>query len=191
MKILTDVDGVLLNWEDSFLEWMNAQGYTPTHNQTYNIWRRFPDLDEDHVGDLIRTFNSSATMGFLPPLRDAVYWVRKMHEHHGVVFHCITSMGTDYHAQTLRRMNLERIFGSSVIGEVTILPCGADKHKALLPFKKSNLIWLEDNLQNAVTGAKLGLRTYLFNQTYNDETKFDQHFTRVNSWKELYNDIFQ
>lgn len=191
MKILTDVDGVLLNWEDAFHAFMRDHGYVPEHKWSYELSKCYPNLDPSDVAALIERFNASAAMGFLPPLQDAVYWVKQMHEHHGVVLHCITSMGNDPHAQKLRRMNLNRIFGHNVIDEVTILNCGEDKKNVLSQYKGTNLVWLEDNIHNAVTGAKIGLKTYLFNRTYNKYQEDDKYFTRVNSWKELYENLFE
>ena len=190
MKILTDVDGVLLNWEDSFHAWMYEHGYEPDHKQAYDIWQCYPQIKARKVMRLVEAFNASATMGFLAPLQDSVYWVRKMHEHHGVVFHCITSMGNDPYARILRRMNLERIFGANVIQDVTILGCGEDKTNVLKQYRGTKMIWLEDNIHNAVIGAKEGLRTFLFNRTYNQYKEDDKHFTRVNNWKDLYSKLF-
>jgi len=190
MKILADVDGVMLNWEDPFHAWMKRKGHSLAHKESYDIWRCYPELSPDEITELIKTFNSSATMGFLPPIGDAVYWVRRMHEMHGATFHCITSMGDDLHARWLRVMNLERIFGERLIHDVTILSCGADKTLALSEYENSGLVWLEDNVKNATVGACLGLNTFLFNRTYNNTIEAVEPFTRVNDWAELYNHLF-
>ena len=34
--ILTDADGVLLNWEHGFHSWMGEHGHTPILNNSYN-----------------------------------------------------------------------------------------------------------------------------------------------------------
>ena len=41
--IVTDCDGVLLNWEYAFCAWMSQRGYTEIENgnQEYNIGNRF------------------------------------------------------------------------------------------------------------------------------------------------------
>lgn len=194
MIILTDVDGVLLNWEDAFHAWMNEQGYVPDHKNAYEIWdcykASYPELSASKLHNMICTFNSSATMGFLSPTEGAVYWIDKMHLLHNVKFHAITSMGSDRFAHKLRRMNLENIFGDDILNELTILPCGAKKFRALSQYKDSGLIWLEDNIENAVCGSKLGLKTFLFNRSYNQNTEFDSYFTRVDNWKQLYEILF-
>ena len=54
-------------------------------------------------------FNESAAIGFLPVLRDAMYWVKRLHEQHGYTFVCITSLSLDENAAKLREMNLQKM----------------------------------------------------------------------------------
>ena len=110
--ILTDADGVLLNWEYAFTCWMEDKGYQqqPGANYEYNIAKRFNVESNNKGHKLVKQFNESAAMGFLPALRDAVHYVKKLHEEAGYEFHCITSMSTDAYAFKLRRMNLEKLF---------------------------------------------------------------------------------
>ena len=112
--ILTDCDGVLLDWEPKFTEWMNARGYQqrPNANDYYRIQDRFEDVTSGDAKKFTRLFNESAAIGFLHPLRDAVPWVRKLNQEHGYRFVCITSQSLDQDAQNLRRQNLERYFGN-------------------------------------------------------------------------------
>jgi hypothetical protein len=187
MIILTDVDGVLLNWEEPFHAWMAAQGFQQNSEASYQLDRCYPDLEPKFVFDKIRTFNSSAHMGFLNPIGDARQWVRRINHMFGATFHCITSMGNDHCASKLRTMNLQAIFGKKVISQVTFLDCGADKTSVLRLYENSNLMWLEDHIGNANTGASLGLDTFLFNRPYNlvNPTSKPERFTRVDNWKQI------
>ena len=69
--ILTDCDGVLLNWEYAFNVWMERKGYVlrEDYRYVYSIGERF-GIDAQRGKELIRDFNESAMIGFLPPLRD-------------------------------------------------------------------------------------------------------------------------
>ena len=60
--ILTDCDGVLLNWEYAFGTWMEEHGHTMIENGNfiYNIGKRF-NIDKDEASKLVRFFNESAT----------------------------------------------------------------------------------------------------------------------------------
>jgi hypothetical protein len=96
--ILVDADGVLLDWEFAFSIWMEEHGFVKRegHQFEYDIGTRY-GIDRDQSFKLIKMFNESAAIGFLPPLRDAMYYVKRLHEEHGYVFHCITSLSTEKH----------------------------------------------------------------------------------------------
>lgn len=183
--ILVDADGVLLNWEFAFDMWMNEHGHRkqPGTQFKYDIGKRY-GIDRDVGKKLIKTFNESAAIGFLPPLRDAIHYVRKLHEEHGYVFHCITSLSLDRNAQRLRKMNLEKLFGDTVFEEVICLDTGADKDEALLPYKDSECYWIEDKITNAEVGKRLGLRPILVEHGHNMDYFGD--IPLVKNWKQIY-----
>ena len=189
--ILTDADGVLLNWEYAFSCWMQQHGHTEVENANwiYDIAERF-GLDSKNMGHkLIKQFNESAAIGFLPALRDAMYYVKRLHEEHGYVFRCITSLSTDKNAYKLRKMNLEKLFGKTAFEELVCLGTGADKDEALEPYKDSGLYWIEDKLSNAVCGLELGLKPILIEHGFNMHDDIPEGMTKVVNWKEIYNHI--
>jgi FMN phosphatase YigB (HAD superfamily) len=183
--ILVDADGVLLNWEWAFDTWMNEHGHHKQEGSQfkYDIGKRY-GIDSETGKKLIKTFNESAAIGFLPPLRDAMYYVRRLHEEHGYVFHCITSLSLDKNAQKLRRMNLEKLFGETVFEEIICLDTGADKDQALLPYKDSECYWVEDKISNAEVGRQLGLRSVIVEHGHNMDYQGD--IPVVKNWKEIY-----
>ena len=189
--ILTDADGVLLNWEYAFTVWMEQHGHTQVDdaNFIYDIGKRF-GLESNNMGHrLVKQFNESAEIGFLPALRDAMYYVKRLHEEHGYVFRCITSLSTDRNAYKLRKMNLEKLFGETAFEELVCLDTGADKDEALKPYKDSGLYWIEDKLSNAVTGLDLGLKPILIEHGFNMLDDIPEGMTKVVNWKEIYNHI--
>ena len=189
--ILTDADGVLLNWEYAFSCWMNQQGYEkqPGSSFQYDIAVAF-NLESNNKGHkLVKRFNESAAMGFLPALRDSVHYVKKLHEEHGYEFRCITSMSTDKHAFKLRRMNIEKLFGLSAFTKLTCLATGAPKDDALAEYKDSNYFWIEDKLDNAVAGLKQGLRPILVEHGHNMNEELPEGIHKVVNWKENYSYI--
>jgi hypothetical protein len=189
MIILTDVDGVLLSWAHSFEWWMKRKGYKKGKCISYKVSEMY-GLSVDEADVLVRHFNESAAIGFLPPLNDAIKYVRKMHEEHGAVFHAITSLGTEPYAQRLREENLKRVFGDGIFERVQCIDCGADKTEALKRYEDSGFVWLEDKPENAEVGAKLGLRSFLFNQPYNTDYEVSEDVIRVKNWKDLYDYIY-
>ena len=130
--ILVDADGVCLDWEYAFTIWMEEHGFTKVENAPfiYDIGERY-NIDKTQAKKLIRMFNESAAIGFLPPHRDAMYYIKRLHEEHGYVFHCITSLSKDINAQRLREMNLNKLFGKTAFERIVCLDTGADKNHAL------------------------------------------------------------
>lgn len=188
MIILTDVDGVLLSWVHSFEWWMKRKGYKKSKCISYKVSEQY-GISDDEAQVLVEHFNESAAIGFLPPIGDAIKYVRKLHEEHGAVFHCITSLGVEPYAQRLREVNLKSVFGETVFERVQCLDCGADKTEALKRYEDSDFVWIEDKPQNAEVGAKLGLRSFLINRPYNIDYDLNEDVIRVNNWKELYEHI--
>lgn len=182
--ILTDCDGVLLNWEYAFITWMKRHGYTEVENASscYDMSERY-GISDDEKDRLIKFFNESSAIGFLPPLRDAMYYVDKLHKEHGFIFHCITSLSLEPTAQELRTSNLKKLFGDSVFEKFIYLDTGADKDEALAPYKDTGHIWIEDKIENAQLGVELGLDSILIEHGHN------MHITDIplmKNWKEVY-----
>ena len=81
--ILVDCDGVLLDWQYSFYKWMAARGHYPIAENEYDMGKTF-DMSYDQAKQMCEYFNCSAAIGWLTPFRDAVKYVKKLHEDHGV-----------------------------------------------------------------------------------------------------------
>lgn len=180
--ILTDCDGVLLNWGYAFEVWMEQKGYFAKNPDEYDVGKIF-EIDKSKAKEMVRLFNESAAIGFLPPLRDAVQYVRKLHEEHGYVFHVITSLSKDQNAQKLRTKNLKKLFGKTAIEKFIYLDTGADKDEVLAQYKDKEYIWVEDKVENAECGAKFGLESILMEHGFNMN---NQDFPRMKNWKEIY-----
>ena len=188
--ILTDADGVLLNWEYAFSCWMQQHGHTEVENANwiYDIGERF-GVTKETGKLLVKQFNESAAIGFLPALRDAMYYVKRLHEEHGYVFRCITSLSLDKNAYKLRKMNLEKLFGDTAFEELVCLDTGADKDDALEQYRDSGLYWLEDKLSNAQLGLDLGLNAILIEHGFNMNDNIPEGMKKVVNWKEVYEHI--
>ena len=169
--ILTDCDGVLLAWEGAFHQWMNSKGFTIREEAIYDISKTF-GIPKTLGKKLVKEFNESAWMGFLPAFKDARSGVAKLVEH-GWQFIVITSLSLDSKAQMLRVSNLKNIFGKNVFIEVICLDTGADKDEAIAKFKDSGLWWIEDKPKNAEVGLKYGLKPIIIEHEHNKEHEED------------------
>jgi FMN phosphatase YigB (HAD superfamily) len=194
--ILTDVDGVLLEWEHHFTKWMlqktlfdergaryHPHRLLPDKQNTYEMAERF-GVTKDEIRKHIREFNRSAWMGTQRPMLESQTWV-KLLAAEGWTFIPITSQTSDIPAQQLRKRRLGELFGDQVFTNYHILGTGADKDSALAEFHNTGLYWVEDKPNNAVAGLKYGLKPILIDHPYNKD--FDHpDVIRVNNWKEIH-----
>jgi|TARA_R110000796_G_scaffold216810_1_gene332775 FMN phosphatase YigB (HAD superfamily) len=181
--ILVDVDGVLLDWIYAFTQWMERHNYEQMSDtdDEYDISIRYGlgKVDKERV---VRMFNESAGIRKLPPLRDAIKYVRKLHQDHGYVFRVISSLSLDTYAGHLRTKNLIEMFGPTVFESYVYLDTGADKDEALEKYRDSGCFWIEDKAENAELGIELGLESILVDHTFNQECTV----RRAKNWKEIY-----
>lgn len=181
--ILVDADGVLLDWLYAFHSWMGRHGYEIKKDGVYKISEAY-GLSDFEGQRLVRMFNESSAIRRVPPLRDAIKYIKKLHEEHGYVFHVISSISDDQYSQYLRAKNLTELFGCTVFEKYVFLDTGADKDEALEPYKNSGCYWVEDKPENADLGHKLGLDAILMGHDHNAYYKGPAK--RVSNWKEIY-----
>lgn len=188
--ILVDCDGVLVDWEAKFHTWMLARGFRAreNHSDYYLISDRYHDLDRNQSKQLIRYFNESAAVRFMPPLRDSIYWVKRLNWKMGYRFHVITSLSSDLDAQNLRQQNLADLYGD-VFDRVLCLDTGSDKDQALEQYRDSGCWWIEDKPENALAGLERGLRPILIAHDHNRSFGHDR-VPVADCWQSVYDLIY-
>ena len=184
--ILTDADGVLLDWEYAFHTWMEAQGHELLMKGRYGVCDQY-QISKDVANRLVSQFNASAHMGFLPALRDAQYYIKKLAERDNYRFVCVSSLRDDVYAQRLRTCNLAKLFGEDTFIEHHYLACGADKDEILeeLSHKYKGSIWVEDKYINANVGHELGFDALIMEHGHN--MYYEGPCKLVKNWEEIYN----
>ena len=189
--ILTDCDGVCLDWETAFFTWMAHNGMNPVGEDwklKYKVSQRF-GVTQKEGQRLTNQFNSSAAIGFLPPLRDAQYYMKKLSEKHGYKFVAVTSLHSDPYAQELRTQNLKKLFGEDTFIEYYYLDCGADKDEILeeLSHKYYGAPWVEDKYVNVEVGMKVGFQGFLIEHGHNLNYKGNAQV--VKNWEQIYDTL--
>jgi FMN phosphatase YigB (HAD superfamily) len=181
--LLVDCDGVLLDWEYAFDQWMKRHGYTVVAHGNYLMDIKY-GLERAETKRLVRMFNESAWIRKLPPLRDAIHYVKKLHVEHGYIFHAITSLSNDQYAQHLRTKNLREMFGDTVFEKYVYLDTGADKDEVLEDYRGTGCYWVEDKPENVDVGINVGLEGILMKHEHNKDYNGDADVVR--NWKEIY-----
>ena len=194
--ILTDVDGVLLEWEHHFTKWMLQRTYFDKKGSRFHPYRLLEDKENTYemadrfgvtipeIRKEIREFNRSAWMGTQRPMPGSQTWVKLLHAE-GWTFIPITSQTSDKPAQELRKRRLEELFGKQVFSNYHILGTGADKDSALAEFHNTGLYWVEDKPKNALVGLNYALTVLLYDRPYNRDFNHPD-ITRVNNWKQIH-----
>ncbi len=197
--LIVDVDGVIIDWEYGFHIWMETHGHIVDDSKSYNMDKKYALMPGVGLHQ-IQIFNESAAMGFLPPIRDAQYYVKLLHEKHMYRFVAVTSMGDDEYAVKLREKNLSKLFGPNTFKELHCLPCGAYKDEIFTDLAKKyrQHVLVEDNIDNAECAAVLDYRVMLMSHGYNFDYSSDLYTGKgpgkiqmVLNWEEIYNEIIQ
>jgi hypothetical protein len=183
--ILTDCDGVCLDWEWAFNVWMQEHGFEEIAGSklNYDMSVRY-GISREQVVKLIKVFNESAAIGFLPAQRDAMYYIKRLHEEYGYRFHAITSVSLDPNAIKLREMNIHKLFGDA-FERIVCLDTGAHKDEALEEYEGTGHWWIEDKIENAEAGYKAGLKCLLVEHGHNMHY-YHEGITLVKNWKHIY-----
>jgi len=187
--ILTDCDGVCLDWEWAFNVWMQEHGFVEQEGSKfeYDMSLRY-GITREQVTKLIKVFNESAAIGFLPAQRDAMFYIKRLHEEHGYRFHAITSVSLDPNAIKLREMNIRKLFGKTAFERIVCLDTGAHKDEALEEYEGTGCWWIEDKWSNAEAGYKYGLRPIVLEHGHNMH-EYHPEIIILKNWKQIYEHI--
>ncbi len=189
--ILTDIDGVVLDWEEGFSVWAEHHGHEKVEGYQfkYSIGDRY-GLTHQQGNQMVKTFNESAAIGFLPPLRDAQFFIKKLHEQHRYKFIALTSLSLDPYAHALRERNLKKLMGDA-FAKVICLDTGADKDEALerLAKKYKGCYWIEDKPVNLHAGVEVGFKGILMEHGHNMNIKINGMIAK--NWEDVYNHIIK
>ena len=183
--ILTDVDGVLVYWEKAFHFWMMENNIKRIRDDVYDLDEKY-DLSTEAANIYSKLFNESAALYKIPPYKDAIKYVKKLHEEFGFTFHCISAIPNTPDTFVARKTNLENLFGPTAIERVYLSGSSKNKPIYLEKYKDTGCFWIEDVAKNAEMGLNYGLQPILFNQPYNTDIVVSKDIIRVNNWKEVY-----
>lgn len=179
--ILTDVDNVLLSWEDAFHEYVTKKGINQHSTAKYNIEEKY-GIHVEHANELIADFSNSDFFANIRPHRSAEKYIPKLMKL-GYRFHCISAVPDTKIIRANREKNLHKIFGENFFDRLVLTKTSNNKVGVLKEYSGSNW-WIEDLTSAANFGIELGHKSVLINHHYNaaDETMA----IRVDDWAEIF-----
>jgi len=183
--ILSDCDGVLVNWIDACIDWAVKNGNTlkSDHQDHYAVEDKFEGMTTAQGLELVYEFNETECISSLVPERDALKYIPEIVAA-GYRLHVITAI-TDNPVVVQRRVhNLKSLYGD-IFTEITCVGNNKSKTEHLAEYKDSGCYWIEDSPTHAIDGHKLGLETILMAHDHNVDFDHDDIHV-VNNWKEIH-----
>lgn len=181
--ILTDVDGVLLDWDASFELWMKHRNLIKKDSSTYSISESYKITKKQSYA-LMEEFAHSKHFRNLLPFKDAVHYVDKIYREFGIKFHVITAVSNEDPVRSSRIKNLHKTFGKHVFYDITCVGYHQSKFDVLSKYRDTGCIWIDDFHPHYKDGETLGLTSLMMSHHHNS------HHTgvcRVNDFKGVYN----
>ena len=182
--IVTDYDGCCAYWSHGFHMWMVSKGHRETKSGFYNVEDTY-GITKEKADTLAEAFNESTALRRLPPFKDAIKYIRKLHEDHGYVFHCLSAIPNTRDMYDSRMENIQNLFGKTAFERLTLCGNSSNKKEILKEYEGTGCFWIEDLHANLKYGVDLGMRGILMDHHYNKHEE-DFAYNRVYNWKAIY-----
>lgn len=177
--LLTDVDGVLLDWVKTFGQFAEKSGHTlRMENPTTWEMNEWFGADSNEIRRLITEMNSSPLFAELPPFMDAMKVLPELAEKFDLV--AITCCSNDEVTIARRKKNLEVL--KVPFKDVHCLNFTDSKKDLLNAYDKT--LWVEDRFEGAKSGVETGHKSFLINRTYNQHETHSE-IVKVDSWHQI------
>lgn len=169
---LTDIDGVVLDYDKSFYEYLQSQGVTCSY---VDFWDTTPFAQ---IQKFIYDFNHSEAFEHIDIFSDALEILPRLSQKFELV--AITTCGTDPLLVERRHRNLQK-YGIE-FAKIICLPLGHSKLDTLCSFPPS--IWIEDQYKNALHGIHAGHQTFLRKDDFTP-SDVDPNIRVIQDWFEM------
>ena len=181
--ILTDCDGILLEWRSHFDRWMeDNKGYKNTPANTWDLEVHYPQLGHE-IRNYVKEFNNSSWIIDLDPIEQAQEAISTL-ELLGYKLVVVSALSSCPYSARLREINLTSIFGEDVFEDIICVESYSSKKEILHRYNNTGLYWIEDNWVNAITGADEGLNPIVYDYSYN-RNKHDDRIKHAKDWGEI------
>ena len=189
--LLTDCDGVLLDWLSGIPEFLASQGLDSDHlmdglmgNQFIPIEKIFMSETVEQALSRMNDYHRSDCMKKLPIMEPgAEASLKRLSDEYEIIV--VTSFSEDKAAQKNREENLQLRYGNS-ISDLICLPFSANKTDVLRDLAKSRdvSLWVDDQIKHVYHGINAGINSYQY--TYNMSCGRNTGEVReLDSWRKI------
>lgn len=167
--LITDCDGVLLNWLSGIPGFLESQGFDTQHLQGYLSGNQFIPFQDLFMADsdegalaMMNAYHQSDFLARLPEMEPgSSETIQRLSEDFDIIV--VTSFSDDKIAQQNRQDNLTLRYGDAIT-DLICLPFSADKTAVLRDLAKGRdaRIWLDDQIKHVHHGTNAGIPSYQF-----------------------------
>ena len=188
--ILTDCDGVVLDWGSTFEQYVRYHlkiDFETPPDQYYKV-EELLNLSHKETNELILKFHASEYFKHLSSFRDSVKYIRKLSAE-GWDFVAITAAGQDSEKiKKNRTHNLKTHFGNA-FKDIIIVDLDSTKLDTLKQFKPT--FWVDDSPRQVFAGIEAGHTSFFMYRPHKAEEvlRNPNKVNTVYNWKEIYNYI--
>ena len=175
---VTDVDGVLFDWNTGFLHWLydNYNIAPDTVDRTsYNVANWFSAYSCNDIFRFIETFNQSNAAHTLSIIDGSQRAIKRLSADFDIV--AVTAFAACENGAALRTQTLMREFTG--IKEVVVLPMGSTKRDALERLQPA--VFIDDYERYLLESVDLGINTLVMDQPHNRHV----NLPRVTHWDNI------
>jgi uncharacterized HAD superfamily protein/NTP pyrophosphatase (non-canonical NTP hydrolase) len=181
--ICIDIDGVLAEYPRGFLDFIERETGKKISAVTYDLYSEVGQIiSEEKVKELKHKFRTTGEKRFLPVIvgsKDALLKLKIK----GYTIVLLSARPVKQYprifADTIEWLKANDLIYDAIIWDEK------KEEKIMQEFPKMNFM-VEDNGDNALKVAKKGFKVYLFDKTYNQNTRHE-NIIRVKSWEEILN----
>lgn len=189
--LVTDCDGVLLQWLTHVPDFVEELGLDTSHlrdcmkgNQFIPFFDLFAAKNEKEAFERLEAYQESDYLKRLPIMEDgAEKAISNLSKEYEIIV--VTSFSENPKAQRNRAENLELRYGNA-ISDLICLPQAADKTEVLKDLAKSRdvKIWLDDQIKHVHHGINAGIDSYQYTHGM-DCGRNTGEVKEIDSWKKV------
>lgn len=195
LTILTDVDGVLLNFVKGFAEFLKSKSLFKEELDSEIQGNKYFDLKDLIILDcpiecesLINEFYSSEYVGQLKEQQEGLRNIIKSLSNEFNLI-CITCIGTSDHLKEQRRINLINVFGDH-FEEIHCINLNDSKEEFIFDLSKRYNVftYIDDRLKHINESINAGIKPILFTQGHK-HTENSDDFHIMDCWHQIHDFI--